>query len=99
MLGLARKYQERAFRACVFDRSTQQSVEQLFQDHLARNCLRYGDHSIKVAVLHRRGDRDSASRSRGFLFSLQVWLALIDDLLQQRSNIEVNARRSDLPPR
>src|SRR5262249_18668612 len=49
-------------------------------------------------MLHRRGDRDSVDRSRG-LFGLHVWVALIDNLLQQRSNIEVNARRGDLPLR
>src|SRR5215472_8168089 len=49
-------------------------------------------------MFHRGGDRDSVDRSRG-LFGLQVWVALIDNLLQQRSNIEVNARCRDLPPR
>src|SRR5262249_44182374 len=47
-------------------------------------------------MFHRGGDRDSVGRSRA-LFGLQIWVALIDDLLQQRSNIEVNARRGDLP--
>ena len=64
----------------MIDRGTHQGVEKFFEEHLARDGLRDGDHSRKVEMFEWRGDR--AGRSSGSVFGPRVCVALIDDLLQ-----------------
>jgi hypothetical protein len=97
LLGLSQEDQERAFRPCMLDRGPHQSVEQPFENHLARDRLRDGDDRRKVEVFDRAGGR--GSRSGCGFFSPRAWVTLIDDLLQQRPHIEVDVCRRDLPPR
>src|SRR5215813_7498223 len=78
----------------MFDRRTYQRVDQLFEDQLARNRLRYGDHSREVEVLGH-----CAGRSSRGLFSSRLSIPLSDDLLQQCPHIEVDARSGNLPLR
>ena len=61
LLGPAREHQQRAFRACVLDRGTHQRIEQLFEDHLARDGLRDLDHGREVELFERGADRASLS--------------------------------------
>src|SRR5215469_300884 len=90
--GLSRKYQERTLGSRMLDRAAHQSVEQLFEHHLARKCLRYVDNGSKVEVFGNRAGRGG----RRFL-GPRALVALIDYLLMQRTHVEVNASRSDLP--
>src|SRR5262249_46306943 len=91
---LSRKDQERTLGSRMLDRAAHQSVEQLFEHHLAGKCLRYVDNGSKVEVFGNRAGRSG----RRFL-APRALMTLIDYLLMQRTHIEVNASRSDLPLR
>ena len=87
LLAAPRKHQKRAFRSCMIDRGTHQGIEQLFENHLARNCLRHLDDGSKVEVLDhwctvRGRPALRANRNNCDFFAPRTRGALINYLLQ-----------------
>ena len=67
----SRNYQETPLGACVLDSRAHEPVDQFFQNHLARDCLRDFNHRRQIQEFDRC---HNGARGAGIGLILEVWI-------------------------